>query len=212
MTSDAVSLQRSLASLRRFAREARRTETCGLCGTELLADHAHVLEMSTQNLVCCCQACAILFGNQTQGRFRGLPERNRYLPDVRMTDAEWDALDIPVDLAFVYRSAATEKMVAYYPGPFGVVESSLELDAWEEFVRTHAELSHLEPEVEAVLVQKREGKRDFFRVPITTCRKLIGLLRRNWEGLSGGTRVRQEIDDFFDRLRDESNPTRDSRS
>jgi hypothetical protein len=38
-------------------------------------------------------------------------------------------------------------------------------------------------------------------VPIDACYKLVGLIRLNWRGLSGGADVWQKIGEFFGELR-----------
>jgi len=64
----------------------------------------------------------------------------------------------------------------------------------------------LEPDVEALLVNRVNGARDFYRVSIDECYKLVGLIRLNWRGLSGGTEVWAEIARFFVRLQERSQP------
>ena len=56
------------------------------------------------------------------------------------------------------------------------------------------------PEVEALLVNTTRGRREHWLVPIDDCFALVTLVRREWKGLSGGTRVWEEIDRFFDDL------------
>ena len=38
-------------------------------------------------------------------------------------------------------------------------------------------------------------------LPIDECYKLVGLIRSNWRGLSGGTEVWQQIGGFFEGLK-----------
>ena len=49
-------------------------------------------------------------------------------------------------------------------------------------------LAELEPDVEALLVNRMKGERAYYRAPIDECFKLVGLIRMHWRGLSGGTR------------------------
>ncbi len=69
----------------------------------------------------------------------------------------------------------------------------------------HPRLRALEPDVEALLVnrvrQRQEGPTArYFVVPIDECYKLVGLIRKFWRGLSGGTVVWHEITAFFAQL------------
>ena len=56
----------------------------------------------------------------------------------------------------------------------------------------------MEADVEALLVNRIGHVRGFaapeyYVLPIDECYKLVGLIRANWRGLSGGTEVWQEI-------------------
>jgi hypothetical protein len=92
-------------------------------------------------------------------------------------------------------------MVALYPSPAGPTESLLTLDTWEEIVRANPILEQMEPDVEALLVNRVGPIREHFLAPIDECYKLVGLIRIHWRGLSGGTEVWREINSFFDQLK-----------
>jgi len=119
-----------------------------------------------------------------------------------MTDAEWDALRLRIDMAFLFHSTPERRPVALYPGPAGATESLLSLDAWEELVASNPALADLEPDVEALLVNRIDGAREYYRVPIDRCFALVGLIRTRWRGLSGGAEAWQAIRHFFAELRD----------
>ncbi len=57
-------------------------------------------------------------------------------------------------------------------------------------------LTELEPDVEALLVNRVGQAREFFRVPIDECYRLVGIIRSNWRGLSGGAEVWTAIEAF----------------
>jgi hypothetical protein len=64
----------------------------------------------------------------------------------------------------------------------------------------------MESDVEALLVNRVGHARGFtapeyYVLPIDECYKLVGLIRANWRGFSGGTEVWQEIARFFDALK-----------
>jgi Family of unknown function (DUF5947) len=189
------------AVLRRFARP-RPTESCELCGTELAEEHEHLLEPANRQLHCCCDPCSILFSGQTSARYRRVPRRIEYWPDFRLTDSQWEALHLPINLVFFSRSSSAGKVMAHYPSPAGATESLLTLDAWQEMTTDNPNLADLEPDVEALLVNRIEPARDYYRAPIDQCFKLVGLIRANWRGLSGGTEVWREIERFFGELKE----------
>ena len=49
-------------------------------------------------------------------------------------------------------------MKAYYPSPMGPTESLLELDAWAALEAANPVLATLEPDVEALLVNRRAAR------------------------------------------------------
>jgi hypothetical protein len=67
-------------------------------------------------------------------------------------------------------------------------------------------LGHLEPDVEALLVNRVCDSREYFLAPIDACYELVGVIRTHWRGLSGGAAVWQEIASFFSRLKRRARP------
>lgn len=205
----------AFSSLRRFAAEepgraaeaaVRRQaapEACDLCGEEVPAEHRHLLNVATRELACACRACSILFHDPaaSEGRYRLIPDRRLFLEGFRMTDAQWEGLRIPVDVAFFFHSAPAGRVVAFYPSPMGPTESLLKLETWQELERENPILAEMEEDVEALLVNRVRGAREHYIVPMDRCYGLVGLIRTNWRGLGGGQEVWEEIGDFFEDLR-----------
>lgn len=195
----------AIAALRRFTRPRPPGERCELCSASIADEHAHLVEPETRRLVCSCEACAILFSGTQSARYRRVPRDVRVLPDFVMTDAQWDALHLPINLAFFLPSAPAKRVIAFYPSPAGTVESQLPLDAWQELSDANPRLAKMEPDVEALLVNRLGASRGFDRpryylAPIDQCYKLVGIVRTHWQGLSGGTAVWSEISRYFERL------------
>ncbi len=128
--------------------------------------------------------------------------RVQWLPEFDLSDAEWDALRIPIGLAFFVRDGVENRMTALYPGPAGPTESLLGLEAWSAIESRNAVLREMEPDVEALLVNRVGTARDYCVAPIDRCYELSGLIRMHWRGLSGGDEVWQAIGEFFARLRE----------
>ncbi len=196
--------------LRRFVRRGDSAEVCELCSARLGPAHQHLFEPATRKLICACDPCAILFPGQAEKRFKRVPRRVRFLPDFRMTDAQWDSLMMPINMAFFFESTPQGRMVALYPSPAGATESLLTLDSWSEIVQENTALKEMEADVEALLVNRLGHSRGFtaaeyFIAPIDECFKLVGLIRAHWRGLSGGTEVWQQMARFFAELKEKSN-------
>lgn len=141
--------------------------------------------------------------------YRLVPRGAQMLRDFRLTDAEWDALQIPIGMAFLFHSTPEARPIALYPGPAGATESLLDLESWSGLVASNPALAELQPDVEALLVNRTKGRRDYYRVPIDRCYMLVGLLRTHWRGLSGGTEAWDAIDRFFARLQNADSGSQD---
>lgn len=189
--------QGHLTALRRYVRSREPEERCDTCGTGLSDGHLHSFDPSTRRIRCACDSCAILYSTV----YRPIPRRVRALPDFKITDAQWDDLMIPISLAFFSWSTPARRVIALYPGPAGAAESLLRLDSWEELAADNPALRDMQPDVEALLVNRVGTVRDYFIAPIDECYKLTGLIRLHWRGLSGGAIVWGEIARFFDELR-----------
>ena len=196
----------AFATLRQFARKRNdNVETCEMCGRELASEHAHLLETVSRKLICSCEACAILFSGNQNLKFKRIPREVCFLSDFRLTDAQWDSLMIPIEMAFLFYSTPHGKVVAYYPSPAGPTESLLSLDTWNDVIQENVVLNELRSDVEALLVNRvgaaRGVKPEYYVVPIDECYKLVGLIRMHWRGLSGGTEVWREVGNFFAQLK-----------
>jgi hypothetical protein len=189
------------------AREARQ-EHCDMCGAPVAPEHRHLLDLRDRRVMCACRACAILFDRRaaSDGHYRLIPDRRLRLADLELSDLMWEELRLPVELAFFFRSAADERVLAFYPSPMGPTESLLDLDAWAALEADNPVLAGLEPDVEALLVNRARGARGYWIVPIDECYTLVGLIRTRWRGLTGGREVWDEIGRFFERLDGRSRP------
>jgi Family of unknown function (DUF5947) len=199
--------------LRRLAQRAaspvaQAEERCELCGEPIPAQHRHLIDLSSRQLMCACRACSLLFDRAAAGggHFRLVPERRLRLDDFELSDLTWERLSIPVDMAFFFHSSRDERVLAFYPSPMGATESLLELEAWRELEDANPVLRELEPDVEALLVNRARGARRQWLVPVDVCYSLVAVIRTRWRGLSGGKEVWQEIDRFFEELDRQAKP------
>lgn len=191
----------AFAALQRFARKPReKVEVCEMCAAPLAPGHQHLLELEKRRVICACDPCAILFGGNTRQRYRRIPREARRLLDFAMDDAEWESLLIPINLAFFVYNSAAGRQVAQYPSPGGAMESALDLEYWDAIVERNPVLERFQPDVEALLVNRISGPPRYYRAPIDRCFRLIGIIRTQWRGLSGGEEVWKQIETFFREL------------
>jgi hypothetical protein len=208
MQSESPPVRNPMSALRQFVRklEGPPVEHCELCGLALPEDHSHLLEPATRKLLCSCEPCAILFSGREGGRYRRVPRDIQSLPDFRLSENQWEDLHLPINLTFFVKSTPARRVLALYPSPAGAVESLLTLEAWDALVQENPMLVELEPDVEALLVNRMKGELATYRVPIDLCFKLVGLIRVHWRGLSGGTEVWEEVARFFTSLHERARP------
>lgn len=192
--------------LRQFARKRPPVERCELCSAALGNEHPHLIELAARKLLCTCGACALLFDGGANGKYKRVPHDVKLLESFHMTDSQWSRLMIPINMAFFFSSSIESRIVTLYPSPAGAVESLLSMDMWNDIVKENSALRSMKPDVEALLVNRvgyaREAsKAEYFIAPMDECYKLVGLIRSQWRGLSGGTEVWQVIGNFFTALR-----------
>jgi hypothetical protein len=137
------------------------------------------------------------------------------LTDFELEDELWDRFDLPVELAFFQRAAGGargsgpgdrgagpgDRVLVHYPGALGAGESSLGAEEWAELEARNPVLGTLEPEVEALLVNRTTSPGQYWIVPLDICYALVGVIRRYWKGLGGGEVVWGEVAEFFEALR-----------
>ena len=216
MTSETNGSPSPLAVLRRIATRpppAPTDETCDMCAEEIGAEHSHVVDIESRQLMCTCRGCYLLFASpEAHQRYRAVPDRYLSFPDLALSAADWDSLQIPVGLSFFFQSSVLGRVVAFYPGPAGVAESELDLTSWDDIVAANPQLGSLRPDVEALLVTAPDDRTEArcFLVPIDACYELAGRLRMVWHGFDGGREARDQITAFLEHVAQRSRPVRDS--
>jgi hypothetical protein len=194
----------------RLIREAaagERAPSCDLCALPLDDPHRHLLDTRPDegaenggvpggDLLCACRACGLLFAPDgvEQGRYLAVPDRR-----IRLDPVPTDRLGVPVGLAF-FVPAPNGTVSAHYPSPAGVGRWEVDSGAWRELAAERTELSEVAPLVQALTVNTVRGREQHWVLPLDDCFRLVALVRREWHGLSGGSRVWTAVDDFFANL------------
>ena len=125
-----------------------------MCGEPIPDEHQHVVDIESHAMMCTCRPCYLLFTDSTAHlRYRSVPDRYLSFPDFELGPGQWDELEIPVGLAFFFRSSRLDRTVAFYPGPAGATESELPLDAWDAVLARNPALSVAAPDTEALLIR-----------------------------------------------------------
>ena len=197
-----------VSSLRRLSRPSATdpngnggagVERCELCGNELPESHRHLLHLTERRILCACATCWAQRSGDPELRPTG--SRIVWLDDFELPDELWAKLQVPIGLAFFMRSSVAEAVVAMYPSPAGATESELDLPAWDELSELNPILSGIEPDAEALVVNRISEPHEFVIAPIDECYGLVGAIKMSWEGISGGPAIEREVPAFFADLR-----------
>lgn len=179
-------------------------ERCEMCSESIADEHQHVVNMAARQLMCVCRACYLLFTDSAaELRYRAVPDRYLAFPGFALDRRAWEALQIPVGVAFFFANSALGRTVAFYPGPAGACESELDLDAWNAISGADPRVALLSEDVEALLVRVPDSESpepQTYLVPIDACYEFVGRLRMLWRGFDGGQEARQFIDEFFEQV------------
>lgn len=174
-------------------------ERCDLCGRGVDAEHRHMLDLEERRIVCTCEGCWALRAGEPQ--FAPVGHRTLWLEDFEMPEDVWASFGIPIGLAFFMHSSVTDCVVAMYPSPAGATESELHFASWAQLIERNPVLDGLEPDSEALLVNRMVEPVGHAIAPIDRAYELVGLIKAHWDGISGGTAVEAAIARYFADLR-----------
>jgi len=199
-----------VAGLKRFVREPPRAGPpangggahCELCPISLAEDHKHLLDLEERRIVCVCPTCWSM--RSGDARYRPTGSRTLWLENLEFSDELWAAFQIPIGLAFFLRSTAHGNVVGLYPSPAGATECELDLDAWHRLVAANPVLEDLDPDAEALLVNRMVDPHVHVIAPLDDCYRLVGIIKSTWEGITGGTEMEAAVQRYFEGLRAEA--------
>jgi hypothetical protein len=182
-----------------------------MCSEAIADEHQHVVDVTGRQLMCVCRGCYLLFtDSNAELRYRAVPDRYLAFGDFALDRRAWEALQIPVGVAFFFTNSTLGRTVAFYPGPAGACESELDLAAWNAISGADSRVGLLADDVEALLVRVPESEDagpQTYLVPIDACYEFVGRLRMLWRGFDGGQEARAFIDSFFSQIAARSRET-----
>ena len=176
-------------------------ECCEMCAEHIADEHQHVVNVEDRQLMCVCRGCYLLFTDQQATlRYRAVPDRYLAFPEFALDRRRWEALQIPVGVAFFFRNSHLDRTVAFYPGPAGATESELDLESWNDLRAADARVGLLADDTEALLVRVPDQDTAppvCHLLPIDACYEFVGRLRMLWRGFDGGQQARGYMEEFF---------------
>jgi hypothetical protein len=184
--------------------QAEAGERCDVCGRGIPDEHRHLLDLEQRQIACSCDTC----WSRESGEARYIPVGTRtvWLDEFQMPDDLWASFGIPIGLAFFMWSSVTNCVVALYPSPAGATESELHFSTWNELVALNPVLQDLTPDAEALIVNRMGATNAYAIAPIDRCYMLVGLVKANWQGISGGPAIGEAVERFFAELHDAAVP------
>jgi hypothetical protein len=194
-----------VAGLRRYVRKPETPARaggphCELCPLTLAEDHKHLLDLEERRIICVCPTCWSI--RSGEARYRPTGSRTLWLEPFDLSDELWAAFQIPIGLAFFMRSTSTGTIVGLYPSPAGATECELDLDAWDRLVEANPVLDDLDPDAEALIVNRLATPPVHAIAPLDDCYRLVGTIKANWEGITGGTAMEAAVERYFGELRE----------
>jgi hypothetical protein len=173
---------------------------CDLCGTSMPEDHRHLLQLDERSIVCVCESCWALRSGDAE--FRPVGSRVIWLDSLDLPDDLWARFHIPIGLAFFMRTGGG--VVAFYPSPAGATESEIDPGVFAELCERNPRVKELDVDAEVLIVDRLgEGMRSAI-APTDQAYKLVGLVKTNWQGISGGPALAGAVDGFFEELREKA--------
>jgi hypothetical protein len=179
-------------------------EHCDMCNVTIPNDHRHLLNLHERQIMCVCEGCWAMRSGDAD--LRPVGHRTVWLEGFELPDDVWSEFRIPIGLAFFMYSSVTECVVAMYPSPAGATESELHFESWNRLTALNPTLGRLEPDGEALIVNRLADPPAYVIAPIDRCYMLVGLIKANWEGISGGAEVDRAVGRFFEELRAQAVP------
>jgi len=177
-------------------------ERCDFCSAPVGPEHGHLIELAERRILCACRPCALVFepSGAAQGKYRTIPVRYAEIEEFALDDSAWDALQVPIGLAFFFYNSLEKRTVAFYPSPAGAMESLLPLDTWAEIAAAYPAFAAIEPDVEAIVIQRNREVSRAFVVPIDSAYELVGVIRTSWKGFDGGAEAHAKIAGYFEKI------------
>ena len=155
---------RSWPAPRTAEREAQ--EHCDLCSEPIPPEHRHLLDLETRELRCACRraACCSTARAPAAGTTPG-PRPAAAAGRLRARRRAWEELRIPVDMAFFFHRARGRARRRLLPGADGRDRVAARAARLGGDRGRQPRARGMEPDVEALLVNRARGARDSWLVP-----------------------------------------------
>jgi uncharacterized protein DUF5947 len=162
-----------------------------------------------RKLECVCAACAA--AEVAGAPWKRVPKRCVRALGLDAADVEWDALGVPIRLAFFVVTEGAAQPLAFFPSPGGPIELQPDLATWNRMRAKSAAVQRMRADVEALLVHHARpvddggpAPSDRYVVSVDVCYRLVGIVRAHWRGFQGGAEAWLRIEALFGELRREA--------
>ena len=188
---------RLVGGLRRLMREPRARDrrrasgpgpgtepdtTCELCPVGIGEQHRHLIHLAERRIVCVCATCWAL--RSGDGDYRRSATGSRGSNGFVLTDEQWRRSRSRSGSAFFMISSVSGSVIALYPSPRGDGVRARPA-RWAKVCAANPGFE-LEPDAEALIVNRLGGPPQCLIAPIDAAYGLVGVVKASWEGISAG--------------------------
>lgn len=181
-----------------------------MCAAPLAGEEQrHLLDLIHHTFLSICNGCALAFGPRgaNAGTYRLVPTRHLALLDFQGTNELGTGPERWGKVAYLLRSSEAGRILILSLDPAGVRESTFDLECWRTLLKANPLLDSLEPDVEALLINRSAQPPSSYIVPIDTCSRLLGLLSRCQQNQKREQEIWEAIEAFFAEIQAEASPT-----
>ena len=175
-------------------------EVCELCGTELPQNHRHLLQLTERRILCACATCWA----SALGRPRAAPDRAAASSGSRTSSCPRSCGRSCRSRSGSPSSCARASPTRWSPctrAPRAPPSPSSTCPPGRSSSELNPILTGIEPDAEALVVNRIADPHEFVIAPIDECYGLVGAIKVSWEGISGGPALEREVPAFFDEMR-----------
>ena len=159
---------------------AAADEQCDLCGKPIDHDHRHLLHLVDRRILCTCESCWRCAAGDPELRPTGT--RTVWLDDFDLPDEIWASFGIPIGLAFFIDSSGHRRRGRALSEPRGGDRVGDRAETWNRLRTLNPVLMGLEPDAEALIVNRMVDPPQHAIAPIDECYRLVGLVKVTGRG------------------------------
>ena len=187
---------------RRQRRPPARSRSAATCAaSELDPDHRHLLHLAERRILCACESCVALRGGDPELRPDRAPGPSGSTTSSSPTSSGRRSRSRSGSPSSSTRAPRAGSSRSTRARPGRPSPSSTSRPGTSSAPATRCSMG-LEPDAEALIVNRIAEPPEHAIAPIDECYRLVGLIKASWDGISGGAGPERAIEAFFGELRE----------